>query len=99
MKEIIHTIQKTIISNKKFNKLFNTNLNNTAYKFLKRNINKLNQIIIKVSILKRIDILSRLTLNLRNYYYNKKLEGYEVVVDEIKFEKRTGYGIYMFKLH
>jgi hypothetical protein len=38
IEKIIHTIQETIILNKEFNELFNTNLNNTAYKFLKKNI-------------------------------------------------------------
>jgi hypothetical protein len=47
---------------------------------------ELNQITIKVSIL---DILSKLTLDSRNYYYDEKLKNYEVAVDETKFEKRT----------
>jgi hypothetical protein len=96
MKEIIHTIQGTIISNKEFNELFNTNLNNIVYK---RNICELNQTTIKASILKRIDILSRLTLDSRNYYYDEELKGYEVAVDETKFRKRTRYSIHMSKLH
>jgi hypothetical protein len=97
--EIIHTIQETIISNKEFNKLFNTDFNNTVYKFLKRNICELNQITIKASILKRIDILPRLTLDSKNYYYDEELESYEVAIDEIKFGKRTDYGIHMSKLY
>jgi hypothetical protein len=40
---------------------------------------------IKVSIL---DILPRLTLDSRNYYYDEELKGYEVVVDETKLEKK-----------
>jgi hypothetical protein len=48
MKEIIHTIQETIISNKEFNKLFNTDLNNIVYKFLKKNICESNQTTIKL---------------------------------------------------
>jgi hypothetical protein len=43
-----------------------------------------------------MNILPRLT---RNYYYDKELKGYEVTVDETKFEKRTSYSIYMSKLH
>jgi hypothetical protein len=74
MKEIIHTIQETIISNKEFNELFNTDLNNTVYIFLKKNIYKLNQITIKASILKRMNILPRLILDPKNYYYDEELE-------------------------
>jgi DNA-binding ferritin-like protein (Dps family) len=94
MKEIIHIIQETIISNKEFNELFNTDLNNTVYKFLKKNICKPNQTTIKAFIL-----ILRLILDSRNYYYDEELEGYEVVVDETKFRKRTDYGIHMSKLH
>jgi hypothetical protein len=46
-----------------------------------------------------MNILPRLTLDPRNYYYDEKLEGYEVTVDEPKFGKRTSYGIHMSKLH
>jgi hypothetical protein len=99
MNKIIHTIQGTIISNEEFNELFNIDFNNTAYKFLKRDICELNQTTIKASILKKMNILSRLTLDSRNYYYDEKLKDYEVAVDETKFEKRTGYGIHMSKLH
>jgi hypothetical protein len=53
----------------------------------------------KAFILKRINILSRLTLDPRNYYYDEEQEEYEVIVDETKFGKRTDYSIHMSKLH
>jgi hypothetical protein len=96
MKEIIHTIQETIISNKEFNELFNTDLNNTVYKFLKKNICEPNQITIEASVLKRINILPRLTLDSRNYYYDKELKEYEVIINEIKFGKKLVM-VYMSK--
>jgi hypothetical protein len=46
-----------------------------------------------------LNLLLRLTLDSRNYYYDEELEDYEVVVDETKFGKKTGYGIHISKLH